>query len=460
MNNGSAKRALSHSIDTSVIDALPIETFEDQVESRHKRIARLRTLWDHRRSLAKAVAIGAVLGALVAFLIPSRFASTAQLMPPDSSSGQGMAMLSMLAGRTSSALGSLGTDFLGLKTSGDLFAGVLQSRTVQDNLINKFDLRKVYGDRRWEQARKDLALRTDISINRKSGIITVQVIDHDPKRAMAMASEYISQLNSVVTQLNTSSAHRERVFLEDRLEQVKSDLTASEKDFSQFASKNGTIDIKEQGKAMVEAAATLEGQLIATQTELQGLRQIYTDQNVRVRAGQARVNELKQQLQRLGGSSKAAATAGDSPEQETYPSLRQLPVLGVTYADLYRRTKVQEIVFETLTQQYELAKVQEAKEVPSIKILDAPEVPEKKVFPPRTIIIAIAGLLGFCVCVMWIFGSHHWREMDAHDPGKLLAEDIYRTIRPGLQPVVHVAERANTRSRDLFRKFRGEAVDE
>src|SRR6202040_4170880 len=111
-------------------------------------------------------------------------------------------------------------------------------------LITKFDLRKVYGERRWIDARKELTRDTDIGIDRKSGILTIQVTDHDPKRACAMAQEYVSQLNNVVTQLNTSSAHRERMFLEARLEQVKTDLESAEEDFSKFASKNAAIDIK------------------------------------------------------------------------------------------------------------------------------------------------------------------------------------------------------------------------
>ena len=220
-----------------------------------------------------------------------------------------MALLAGIAGKMGPALGALGGDLLGMNTSADLFAGVLQSTTIQNEVINKFDLRRVYDERRWVDARKELTRRTDISIDRKSGILAIQVTDHDPKRAQAMAQEYVAQLNSVVTQLNTSSAHRERAFLEGRLGQVKTDLEAAEKDISQFSSKNGAIDIKEQGKAMVEAAAILEGQLIAAQTELQGLRQIYTDQNVRVRTTQARIDELHRQLIKMGGKADSDAAA-------------------------------------------------------------------------------------------------------------------------------------------------------
>ncbi len=149
-------------------------------------------------------------------------------------------------------------DLLGLKSTSDLFIGVLQSRTVQDDLINKFDLKKVYWDQRIEDAREDLGKHTNLSSDRKSGIITILVADNNPERAAAMAGEYISELDQVVTQLNTSSAHRERVFLEDRLIQVKQDLESAEQRFSEFMrARTRPWIFQRKGKAMIEAAATM-----------------------------------------------------------------------------------------------------------------------------------------------------------------------------------------------------------
>jgi uncharacterized protein involved in exopolysaccharide biosynthesis len=434
---------------------LALQIHQDQAESRERKIARVGRMWDRRRLLGKCVATGAALATLVALLIPSQYASTTRLMPPDSASGAGMAILAGLTGKMGSAIGSLGADLLGMNTSADLFAGVLQSRTVQDQLITKFDLRHVYGENRWVDTRKELSRQTDISIDHKSGILTIRVTDHDPKRAAALAQEYVAQLNDVVTQLNTSSAHRERVFLDARLEQVKAELESAEKDFSQFASKNGAIDIKEQGKAMLEASAMLEGQLIAAQTELQGLRQIYTDQNVRVRTVQARINELQRQLVKMGGKSE---TDGAAPlkEDELYPSMRKLPLLGVTYADLYRRMKVEEAIFETLTQQFEIAKVQEAKEVPSVKVLDPPEIPEKKVFPPRTLLVLLGAILAFALGVAWVLANDRWTNTDPQDPGKVLVLNMVRSVRPQLQYVVQRRDSLFDLARKNADRFRGD----
>jgi uncharacterized protein involved in exopolysaccharide biosynthesis len=227
--------------------------------------------------------------------------------------------------------------------------------------------------------------------------------------------------------LSTSSAHRERVFLEERLAQVKQDLESAEKDFSQFASKSGAIDIKEQGRAMVESAAVLEGQLIAAQSELQGVKQIYSDNNFRVRSLRARIAELQSQLQKLGGKQEiGAATAFDNGD--LYPTIRKLPLLGVPYADLYRRTRVQEAVFETLTQEYELAKVSEAKEIPSVKVLDPPDVPEHKSFPPRLVIIVLGLIFSFACAVVWVAAKSRWTEISPDAQHKVLAEEVFATI--------------------------------
>jgi len=422
---------------------------QDQQENRDRRIARLGHLWEDRKLLGKFLAWGGAAAILIAFVIPSRYAATARLMPPDPPAGQGMTILASLAGKMGANLASLGGDLLGVSTSVDLFAGLLESRTVQNDLITKFNLRSVYGQRHLVDARKELARRTDVSIDRKSGILTIQVTDHDPKRATAMAQEYVAQLNDVVTQLNTSSAHRERMFLEARLGEVKTELESAESEFSKFASKNAAIDIKEQGKAMVEAAAVLEGQLIAAQTELQGLRQIYTDSNIHVRATQARVDELHHQILKMSGKNESE-DAQPLKEDELYPSIRKLPLLGVTYADLYRRMKVEETVFETLTQQYEIAKVQEAKEVPSVKMLDPAELPEKKVFPPRALFVFLGEIIALAIGIGWISGTDNWNKIDSQDPGKRLVLNMVHSVKPPWQYVVQRRNFFTSRTKRMF----------
>jgi uncharacterized protein involved in exopolysaccharide biosynthesis len=396
----------------------------------------LRLLWQSRRFLLRAALCAFLASALIALLIPNRYRAVTRLMPPDGQSGIGMGILAALTGKAGpgslgglGGLGAMAGDFLGVKSSGALFVGVVNSQTVQDRLIGEFDLQKVYWDSKIEDARKHLAEHTDVSEDRKSGIITIEVTDRDPQRSAAMARAYVNELDRLVAQVSTSSARRERIFLEERLKTVKAELNTAARNFSSFASKNTALDIPAQGKATVEAAANLQGRLIAAEAELSGLRQIYTNNNVRVRAAEARVNELQQKLNEIGGSD---SQGNENEARMLFPSIRKLPILGVTYADLYLQTKIQETVFELLTQQYEMAKVQEAKEIPSVKVLDAAIVPTKKTFPPRAVLTVLGTLVGLSAAITWIFLKTRWDSLEASDPGKVFAAEVLTTMRTSL----------------------------
>jgi capsule polysaccharide export protein KpsE/RkpR len=395
---------------------------------RDKLVESLRLLWVERRFIGRLALVGVLSGTLIAFLLPKEYQSTVQLMPPDSGSSSGTAMLAALASKTGSGVGGVAGSLLDVKSSGALFVGILGSRTVEDRLVQRFDLNKIYGRRLEEDAAKKLEENTGIGEDHKSGIITITVTDRDSRRATAIAQSYVEELNRLAAELSTSAAHRERVFLQQRLAEVKIDLDQASQDFSQFASKNTAIDIKEQAKAMVEAAATLQGQLIAIESQLKGLEEIYTANNVRVRSVQARITELRQQLDKLGAQSAGGAGDSAKPGSALYPSIRDLPLLGVTYEDLLRRTKIQEAVYETLTQEYELAKVQEAKDTPSVRVLDAASVPGRKSFPPRMIIILLSAFAACGAGAMWLLGRARWEQIDPEDTGKALASEVVQTI--------------------------------
>lgn len=409
---------------------LPEAPLEDLRAGQAKR---LRLFWDCRRFLFRAIAAGVLASTMIAFLIPKSYTATTQLMPPDSQSTSSMAMMAAMASKSGGDLGAVAGDLLGLRSSGGLFIAVLRSQTSQDRLVQQFDLRRIYGKRLVTDARTKLDENTAISEDKKSGILSISVTDRSPERAAALAGAYVDQLNSLVSELSTSSAHRERVFLEERLKVAQEDLDDASNQLAQFSSKNNTLDIQTEGKAMLDAAGAIAGQMIAAQSELEGLRQIYTDNNPRVRALEARVGELRKQLEKLGGTSADAATAGESAPAVSdgmpYPTIRSLPLLGAKYADYYRRAKVQETVFELLTEQYELAKIEEAKETPSVKVLDPAQVPERRSFPPRMMIMLLGTTMVFSASAIWVLAVDKWRAADPEDPRKALAEEIVATVK-------------------------------
>jgi uncharacterized protein involved in exopolysaccharide biosynthesis len=191
--------------------------------------------------------------------------------------------------------------------------------------------------------------------------------------------------------------------------------------------------------------------MIAAESELQGLRQIYTENNARVRELSARVAELRKELDKIGGTDSNVGRARqsnadpsvepvtDSSADMPYPSIRRLPLLGAKYADYYREAKIQETVYELLTQQNELAKVEEAKETPSVKVLDPAEVPEKKSYPPRLIVLALGTLIAAALAILAILGTERWREIGPDDQRKVLVQEIVGSVKGQLAWVPETA---------------------
>lgn len=342
------------------------------------------------RSLRNATVIGFVIGLAVAFAIPNYYTAYVRLMPPDSGGASGMLNALIAAKGLPSSVSDIAGSVTGLKNTSAVFMRVFRSRTVEDAVIRRHDLRSVYWRKYYETTRKKLESRTEITEDKKSGVIEIAVTDSDRQRAKAMAETYVDEANKLLANVSTSAARRERMFIENRLAQANQDLHEAERQLSEFSSKNTTLDVKEQTKAMVSAGAELQANIIAAKSELEGLQQTYNKNNVRVRTLKARIIELEGELSKLSGSA-----AADSGSTELYPPLKKLPKLGAQWADLYRNSQVQEKLFELLTQQYEMAKIQEAREIPVLKELDAPEVPERKSWPPRALIVSCFGVLAF-----------------------------------------------------------------
>ena len=214
-------------------------------------------IWQRRRWLAMVTGIGMLLSVGYALLIPNQYTSTAQLMPPDQQALSSTSMLSALTGAGPTA--SLGGGLMSTRTPGGTFIGILYSQTAQDDIIDRFDLRRVYHCKLYIDARKILTGQTAIEEDKKSGIISISVTDRDPNRARDIAKAYVEELDKLVNSLSTSSARREREFLEQRLKSIKSDLDASSVALSQFSSRNATLNPQSQGQALLESASKIAG---------------------------------------------------------------------------------------------------------------------------------------------------------------------------------------------------------
>ncbi len=401
-------------------------------------------LWRERQFLTRLTAAGFIAFLTLALILSKRYTATVQLMPPDfnTSSDIMMALPALSSGGgegsggggggTGSLMG-MASKLLGFNSSADLFTGVLRSRTVEDEIVKQFDLLKFYRLPYPEDGRKKLEGITEIKVDPKTGLLSLSVEDHDPVRAAAIAQAYVEVLNNVLATVNNSTAHRERLFIEHRRDEIKNELDESAKEFSEFASKNTAIDIPEQAKAMVAAAADLQAQVIATQSTLSGLEQIYTESNPRVRQMKAQVAELERQLNKVGGKGITPANGSVLSADELYPSIRQLPLLGVRYIDLYRKNKIDEAVYELLTKQYEIARLEEARDVPTVQVLDAAAVPQRKTSPKRTYIVLGGTFFSFVSGMVWVLASAYWNRTDPRLPWKVFAQEVFQTCKTKIE---------------------------
>ena len=380
---------------------------------------------------------GAVLSAAMAFRLPKRYESKARIMPPDQLAPS-IAMVAALTGRSSGGLGgwSRGKS-AGLKSPGALYIDLLRSRTISDHLIDRFNLQNIYHKRYRIDTVKYLARHTEVVDDKKSGVISLTFSDTDPARARDIAQAYLDELNSVITAPTPRPPAASGSSSRSAWSLFKPTFSRPRIALSEFSSINATLDIKEQTHAMVEAGAKLQAEVIVGQSELDSLRQIYGEDNVRVRAARARIGELQRELGKMSGTSAApleeSGKSSDDGSSSLYPSLRQLPKLAVPYADLYRRVRIQETVFELLSQQYEMARIEEAKDTPVVSIIDPPLTPEKKSFPPRLIVILLLTSLTVAVASVVILFSDRWRLVDPADPRKLLAHEIGNSLRTQLR---------------------------
>lgn len=387
----------------------------------------LRSCWLRRKMVFSFVVIGTLASLLDAFLLPNMYTSATTLMPPDTSSPYS-SILGVLSPSSGNSMADLASESLGQYTPGELFISILRSRNVLDGLINRFNLSQYYKTRSMAVTRAMLATDTKIAEDQRSGVITISVTSRSPVLASTLARGYVEELNRVVTENSTSAAHRERVFLEGRVEDIKQKLDESAAKLSQFSTKSGAIDVPSQTRSMVDEGLKLQAELIDGRSQLAALRQTYSEDNVKVRALEAHNAELQRQLDKMGGLPQASGTNTD-PNKSPYPTADELPSLGLTYFDLERKVRVDEALWETLTKQYEAARVEEAEEIPTVQVLDAAIVPERKSSPARRFIVALGLMLSlFLACIM-VFVRMKWEEMNAEDePKKSVIEAANATL--------------------------------
>jgi len=338
----------------------------------------------------------AVLTAIVVLIMPVTYTATTTMLPPQKEQSSAMAMLGQLGGLASLAGGGGAASMLGLKNPDDLYIGLLQSESVMDGIVQHFDLMHLYKAKKLSDARNVLKSNTKI-ISEKSSLISISVQDHDAKRAAAMANAYVSGLHDLLSHLAVTSAAQRRMFFEQQVEEVKRKLTDAEVALEETEMKTGIIQPEGQAAAVIATIMQLQAKISASEVELGALRTSATDQNPEVITLQSQIAALKAQLAGFEkGHPETAALEGN-----VLTPTSKVPAASLEYLRRMRDVRYQETLFEFMAQQYEMAKVDEAREGQVIQVVDPALVPDRRSWPLRTLLTLLAFILGVMFSSFW-----------------------------------------------------------
>jgi uncharacterized protein involved in exopolysaccharide biosynthesis len=370
--------------------SIPSESPEIRLEEHAEELSILDVLviLTSRRMLILKVVAGFTIVALVlALVLPVRFTAKITVMPPQQNSSIGSALGSQLANL--GGLASLAEGTLGLKTPNEMYVSMLHSQQVEDAMIDRYGLMREYHCDYLSQARKVFERRFDVEASGKDNLIHISVSDKDPRRAAEMANGYVEQFRKLSQGLAITEASQRRLFFEQQLVAAKDKLGDAEEALKMTEQKTGMLQLDSQARALIESAAMLRAQIEAKEVQIQMMRTYAGDQNANLVEAEQGLAGLRAQLAKLGGSEDDDTAGLIQPKNAVTQG-------GLEYVRKYRDVKYYETIFEVLARQFELAKLDEAKEGALIQVVDPAIVPDRKSFPPRTLIVAIgvvAGLL-------------------------------------------------------------------
>jgi tyrosine-protein kinase Etk/Wzc len=341
-----------------------------------------------KATILRLTLAAAVVAAMVSFLIPKMYTATSTILPPQQSQSALTAMLGQL-----SSVAGLNESDLGLKNPADLFIAMLKSRTIEDRLIDRFDLRRVFGVKRYDDARKKLESRSYIVAERE-GLISVSVADRDAQRAAELANGYVEELHAMNSELAVSEAAQRRVFYQQKLDGERDQLALSELALKQVQEKSGLLQPDAQARAIIQSVADMRAQVALHEVQLQAMRTYATAGNPDLRRAEQELAGLRSELAKL------ERNTGETGNGNLEVPTRQLPQAELEYIRRARDLKYHETLYDFLGKQLEAARLDEAKDAVVVQVVDKAVPPEKKSSPHRTLIVLVTAMAVFIVaCV-------------------------------------------------------------
>jgi tyrosine-protein kinase Etk/Wzc len=370
-----------------------------ETESEISLVDVFTTLLQHKRLILSVALAAGLISAVIVFLLPPWYTAEATILPPQQQQ-------SSLAALASGALGGLAASgmasSLGIKNPADVYIGILESRTLTDGLISEFHLQAVYSKKLLSETRKELAKHASFSSG-KDSLIRISVEDHDPKRAAALANAYVDGLYKQNSRLALTDASQRRLFFEQQLAKEKDALASAEIALKNTEQSTGLLAPTGQAEALIRAAAQLRAQIASREVQLQAMRTFATDENPQVQMLQQEIKGFHAQLTKVDAKS--------SSDSSFDLSASKLPEASLEYIRKLRDLKYHETLYELLAKQYEAARIDEAKQAPVIQVVDRAVVPDRKSWPPRSVLVGISALLGFILAAIGVLSAQHVKKV-------------------------------------------------
>lgn len=363
-----------------------------------------------------AVAAASVAATLA---MPNVFTARTTLLPPSNQQQSGSA--AALA-----ALGSLGglAGGLAAKTPDELYLSLLRSDTVQRNLDKRFDLKARYNAKTYEALRGALPKFIRVSAEKKSGVISVEVDDEDPKFAAELANAHASEITGLLGRLAVTEAQQRRVFFEQQLKESKENLIKSEVALREVQEKSGMVVLDKQAGAIIEAVAALKTRIAEREIQLKVMRTATTAENPDVRRLMSEIAALRAELQRM----ESNGTAASAPKEGGIDiPIGRLPSAGLEYVRAYREMKFQETLLASMLRQFEVAKLDEAKDAPALQQVDVALPPDRKSKPGRAVIVLASTFAALLLSSLWVIWRRYGQLAREHDPEHAKALDGLRS---------------------------------
>jgi uncharacterized protein involved in exopolysaccharide biosynthesis len=372
-------------------------------------------LGDGKRWVAGATAIAAVAALIVALLLTPIYTARATLLAPGSQ--QQSSSAAALA-----ALGSLGglAGGLGAKSPDELYVSLLKSDTVQRALAARFNLMQRYEAKSYESLRKAMNVNIRVNSDKKSGMLTVEVDDKEAQFSADLANAHAAEVTKLLGRLAVSEAQQRRVFFEQQLKDTKENLVQAEQLLRTVQEKSGMVVLDKQAEAIINGVAQLKAQIAEREVRLRVLRTGATSENPDVQRLSSELSGLRAELARM-----ELAPSGPPSGSIDIP-VGKLPAASVDYIRARREVKFQETLMESMLRQFEIAKLDEAKEGPTLQQVDVAQAPDRKSKPSRALIVLVTTLLAFIAASLFVIWRRYRALADVNDPSRALARQAIR----------------------------------